>query len=156
MSKINDNVLFDPFSVEIEESVEISEILDYTDILVEVSRALVNYRKTQSLTQKQLSKILNMKQSMISKLESGEYNATLKMLLKISYTLEKDSSLFLDIIENIKKVLIRKKQYNEINLNKDYIYKVMNNNTKTYYFKDYTLINFEKQKNELNYSYKIC
>lgn len=156
MSKINDNVLFDPFSVEIEESVEISEVLDYTDILVEVSRALVNYRKTQSLTQKQLSKILNMKQSMISKLESGEYNATLKMLLKISYTLEKDSSLFLDIIENIKKVLIRKKQYNEINLNKDYIYKVMNNNTKTYYFKDYTLINFEKQKNELNYSYKIC
>ena len=130
--------------------------MDYTDILVEVSRALVNYRKKQSLTQKQLSKILNMKQSMISKLESGEYNATLKMLLKISYTLEKDSSLFLDIIENIKKVLIRKKQYNEINLNKDYIYKVMNNNTKTYYFKDYTLINFEKQKNELNYSYKIC
>lgn len=155
MSKINDNVLFDPFSVEIEESDEISEALDYTDILVEVSRALVNYRKKQSLTQKQLSKILNMKQSMISKLESGEYNATLKMLLKISYTLEKDSSLFLDIIENIKKVLIRKKQYNEINLNKDYIYKVMNNNTKTYYFKDYTLINFEKQKNELNYSYKI-
>lgn len=156
MSKINDNVLFDPFSVEIEESDEISEALDYTDILVEVSRALVNYRKKQSLTQKQLSKILNMKQSMISKLESGEYNATLKMLLKISYTLEKDSSLFLDIIENIKKVLIRKKQYNEINLKKDYIYKVMNNNTKTYYFKDYTLINFEKQKNELNYSYKIC
>lgn len=156
MSKINDKVLFDPFSVEIEESLEISEALDYTDILVEVSRALVNYRKTQSLTQEQLSKILNMKQSMISKLESGEYNATLKMLLKISYTLEKDSSLFLDIIENIKKVLIRKKQYNEINLKKDYIYKVMNNNTKTYYFKDYTLINFEKQKNELNYSYKIC
>ena len=81
MSKINDNVLFDPFSVEIEESDEISEALDYTDILVEVSRALVNYRKKQSLTQKQLSKILNMKQSMISKLESGEYNATLKMLL---------------------------------------------------------------------------
>ena len=98
MSIINDNVLVDPFSVKIEESDEISEALDYTDILVEVSRALGNY---------------------------------------------------------IKKVLIRKKQYNEINLNKDYIYKVMNNNTKTYYFKDYTLINFEKQKNELNYSYKI-
>ena len=96
-----------------------------------------------------------MKQSKISKLESGEYNATLKMLLKISYTLEKDSSLFLDIIENIKKVLIRKKQYNEINLNKDYIYKVMNNNTKTYYFKDYTLINFEKQKNEYGKQYRL-
>lgn len=153
------DVWFDPFSVEIEESTKVSEILDYSDIISEISKALINYRKVNSLTQLQLSKILNMKQSMVSKLESGEYNATLKMLLKISYILENDSSFFIEIIENIRKLLIRKKQFNEVNSNKDYSYKMSNDNKKIYCNNYYIIMDFDEKNNseskELKYSYKI-
>lgn len=114
MSDIDKNGLFDPYSIEIEESPEISEILNYSDILAEIARALVNYRNKNKLTQKDLAKKLNMNQSMISKLESGRYNATLKMLLKISYDLEKSPYLFIKILENIKNVLEYKEEYKNV------------------------------------------
>ena len=133
MSKIKESNLFDPYSIEIEESEKLSEILDYTDILAEIAKALKNYRKSNSLTQKQLANYLKVNQSMISKLESGEYNATFKMLLNISYALEKNSNLFIEVIENILKVLTVKYQYNYININNKYYYKIKNDK-KDYYF----------------------
>lgn len=133
MSKIKESNLFDPYSIEIEESEKLSEILDYTDILAEIAKALKNYRKSNSLTQKQLANYLKVNQSMISKLESGEYNATFKMLLNISYALEKNSNLFIEVIENILKVLTVKYQYNYININNKYNYKIKNDK-KDYYF----------------------
>lgn len=152
-----ENILFDPFSEEIEESTKVSEILDYSDIISEISKSLINYRKINNLTQLQLAKILNMKQSMVSKLESGEYNATLKMLLKISYILENDSSFFIEIIENIRRLLIKKKQFNELKCNKDYNFKILNNNS-VMHCDNYYIINFYENDNleskELKYSYK--
>lgn len=114
MEKINKNNLFDPYSVEIEESSEINEILNYSDILAEIAKTIIEYRNEHDLTQKDLAKKLNMNQSMISKLESGRYNATLKMLLKISYDLEKSPYLFIKILENIKNVLEYKEEYKNV------------------------------------------
>lgn len=118
--------LFDPYSVDIKESTEINELLDYTDILVEIAKELINYRKKNNLTQKELAEKLNMNQTMISKLESGNYNATFKMLLKISYSLEKNSNIFLEILQKIRTNLIEKENYKNKKLNIVYKYQMEN------------------------------
>ena len=118
--------LFDPYSVDIKESTEINELLDYTDVLVEIAKELINYRKKNNLTQKELAEKLNMNQTMISKLESGNYNATFKMLLKISYSLEKNSNIFLEILQKIRTNLIEKENYKNKKLNIVYKYQLEN------------------------------
>lgn len=57
------------------------------DILVAISLRIINYRIDNKLTQKQLAVKLNISQSMVSKLESGEYNPTIEQLWKISKAL---------------------------------------------------------------------
>ncbi len=118
--------LFDSYSVDIKESTEINELLDYTDVLVEIAKELINYRKKNNLTQKELAEKLNMNQTMISKLESGNYNATFKMLLKISYSLEKNSNIFLEILQKIRTNLIEKENYKNKKLNIVYKYQMEN------------------------------
>lgn len=52
----------------------------YYDILGNISRALVDYRIAHDLNQKQLSRILGVTQSMVSKYESGDYNISIRAL----------------------------------------------------------------------------
>ena len=111
------STLFDPYSVDIQEDSKINEILDYTDILVEIAKELINYRKKNNLTQKQLANKLNVNQTMVSKLESGNYNVTFKTLLKISYKLEENSDIFLETLQNIRKILIEKENYKNKKMN---------------------------------------
>lgn len=107
------NIVFDPYEMDIIEKAHINELMDYSVIISEIANALIKYRQSLQITQKQLAKELNMRQSMISKLESGDYNPTFKMLLKISYKLEKNSNFFLDVIENIRKRIEKTIQYKE-------------------------------------------
>lgn len=60
------------------------KMFELDDILYDISIKIFDYRKAKGWTQKQLSEKLSIKQSMVSKLESGEYNPTIEQLWKIS------------------------------------------------------------------------
>ncbi len=154
MKKVDKKGLFDPYSIEIEESSEVNEILNYSDILTEIARTLIDYRNKNKLTQEDLAKKLNMNQSMVSKLESGRYNATFKMLLKISYTLEKNSHLFLKIIEDIRNVLEYKEEYKNIMSIGKYKCKLDYNISNIYLFNNKNKSIYEK-KITCNQEYKL-
>jgi len=53
-------------------------------ILCSISIKILNYRINEGLTQKEFSEKLGIKQTKLSKLESGEYNYTIKILWEIS------------------------------------------------------------------------
>ena len=56
-------------------------------MLVDISCEFIKYRASNNLTQKELAEKLGMTQAMISKLESGDYNPTVKMLFEIAQKL---------------------------------------------------------------------
>ena len=57
--------------------------IEYNEILFIISKELVNYRDQNNLKQEDLAKKLDMSQVMISKMESGKYNYTIKGLVKL-------------------------------------------------------------------------
>ncbi|MFV9567119.1 helix-turn-helix domain-containing protein [Thermoanaerobacter mathranii] len=54
------------------------------DILYDISMKIFEFRVKNNWTQKQLAEKLGITQSMVSKLESGQYNPTVEQLWKIS------------------------------------------------------------------------
>lgn len=100
--EINYDELMSFDDVEIKQDTsKIDEILEYEEILFEISESLKKYRRENNLTQKQLAKTLEFDQVMISKLESGNYNPTFKQLHKISRKLTNSADLFIKVLENI-------------------------------------------------------
>lgn len=94
--------LFDANKINIKEDVSnIDEVLEYEQILLSISKAIIEYRKENKLTQNQLAEILGVNQVMISKLERGNYNPTIKLLYDISRQLTQSSNLFIDILRDI-------------------------------------------------------
>lgn len=99
---INYDELLDYTDIEPDkETSKIDEIIEYEEILFEISKCLKKYREDNNLTQKQLAKLLDVDQVMISKLESGNYNPTFKQLHKISRKLNNSAKLFIEVLENI-------------------------------------------------------
>ncbi len=136
--KVNEKYLFDANSIEITDDVSnIDNVLEYEQILLSISKSLINYRKENNLTQENLAKSLKVKQAMISKIERGTYNPTLKLLYTISRSLTKSSDLFINILKDIIKNLYKSKnidytmQYKKIETysnRKDNITYVVNEN----------------------------
>ena len=132
--KINYNELLDFTNVEIKgDTSKIDEILEYEEILLEISKCIKEYRKERGLSQKEFARLLDMDQAMISKLESGDYNPTFKQLHKISRILTNSASLFVRVLEDIIKsinemytvsynVTLQKEEYSKDD-NIIYIYK---------------------------------
>ena len=60
------------------------EKFELDDILYDVSMKIFEFRIKNNLTQKQLAEKLGITRSMVSKLESGQYNPTVEQLWKIS------------------------------------------------------------------------
>lgn len=100
--KIKEEKLFDANGYEITDDVSaIDEVLEYEQILLSVSKSIINYRKNNNLTQKELANSLNINQAMISKIERGTYNPTLKILYTFSRKLTKSSNFFINILKDI-------------------------------------------------------
>lgn len=57
------------------------------DIYYKISTAIFKYRVKHDLSQKKLAQKLGVTQSMVSKLESGDYNYTIEQLWKVSQKL---------------------------------------------------------------------
>lgn len=68
--------------------------MEYNDILFLISKSFVEYRDKNNLTQMDLAKKLNVKQAMISKIESGKYNPSIKFLVYIWNILSDDNNNF--------------------------------------------------------------
>lgn len=80
---------------------KIESILEYEEILLCISKRIYAYRKENNMTQNDLAKLLNVKQEMISKLESGHYNPTFKLIHDISKKIDNTNNLFIQILQDI-------------------------------------------------------
>lgn len=74
---------------------ELSKLLSVEDIriatiLSEISNAISSARIKKKMNQKELSSFLNMSQSMVSKLESGDYNFTIESMVNVLTALDID------------------------------------------------------------------
>ena len=85
------------------------EDLQITELLATISAKIVNERLSRKMNQKEFGELLNVSQSMISKLESYEYNPTIKTL----FLLAKKLGLELEI------KLEKEKAYKEIELKRN-------------------------------------
>lgn len=132
--KININNLFDANQVKIKEDVSnIDNVLEYEQILLSISKAIIKYRRENKLSQTELAKILNVNQVMISKLESGNYNPTIKLLHTISRKLTNSSNLFIDLLKDIITNLYKSKNIEYTMQFKKYeTYKYKTNDNVTY------------------------
>lgn len=61
-----------------------SELFELDNMLVDIASTIINYRVNNNLSQIDLAKKLGYSQSMISKLESGDYNPSIGQLWKLS------------------------------------------------------------------------
>ena len=135
--KINEKNLFDANSVAITEDVsKIDEVLNYEEILLSISKSIMNYRKTNHLTQEKLAHKLKMDQTMISKIERGNYNPTIKLLYTISVKLTKSTDLFIDVLKDIIRSLYKSKNI-KYQLYETYEYMNNQSNGKVTYLKKY-------------------
>ncbi len=96
----------------------VKEILDLNEISFSISDIILQYRKANNLTQKDLAKKLKITQSAMSKIESGNFNFTFKQIYEMSKKLTNSSDMFKDILKDILKQLDAVDIVSE-NLNKD-------------------------------------
>lgn len=80
-----------------EEFVDEDDILS-AQILSHISSEIVKYRIDKKMSQKEFASFLDVSQSMISKIESGDYNFTIKKLVELCNKM--DLSLTIDIKNN--------------------------------------------------------
>lgn len=70
--------------------------LNLIGVMTDISAALINYRADNSLSQKELAEKLECSQAMVSKIESGDYNFTLRKLFDVVNKLGGRVSLEID------------------------------------------------------------
>ncbi len=82
---------------------ELLKEIEYNEILFIISKELVNYRDENKLKQEDLAKKLNVSQVMVSKMESGKYNYTIKTLVNLWNNLSSEKINFGEIL--LKKII---------------------------------------------------
>ncbi len=117
----------------------------YSVLSFAVTETLVNYRKENGVSQKEMAKILGVSQARISKIEAGN-NITLKMLCDINDKLEtKEYSFILSALENMKKraeVLYNKSYYIEVTEEDNTKIEIVNNNIEHHYINEFDNVSY--------------
>lgn len=67
-----------------DENEEVIQELNVSEMLVDIACEFIKYREMYGMTQGQLAEKLDITQAMVSKLESGDYNPTVRMLYEIA------------------------------------------------------------------------
>ena len=99
---------------------ELLERIEYKEILFILSKEIIEYREKYNLKQIDLAKKLNMSQVMISKMESGKYNFTIKSLVNLWNKLSTDKFNFgAKLLENIYKKVVKNYISIRVELNKN-------------------------------------
>lgn len=135
---------------EIKENPEIDSIIEKEEILYTISEFIIKYREENEITQTELAEKLKVNQSMIAKLESGNYNATFNMIHEISRKLSNSSEIFIKILENMIKAVKNVTEKSYINENKpsQYIYSQKNNVVQFQKYSNKNIKNGEKKYGE--------
>ena len=126
---------------------EINAILEEEEMLYAISESIINYRKNNNLSQKELAKKLNVNQTMISKLESGTYNPTFIKIQQICRKLTDSPEMFIEILENIEKAIKRvtQKSYVVDSKPQEYVYSKKSNVIE---FSKYKIVNINAKNGE--------
>jgi len=90
---INKEQLVDAKSIFDESDEKFKKELEIELLLVNIASEFINYRISKSISQKELAKMLDITQAMVSKLESGDYNPSVKFLCEVSQKLGWDISI---------------------------------------------------------------
>lgn len=77
---------------------ELLEEIEYNEVLFIISKEVLNYRDKNNLKQEDLAKKLNITQVMVSKIESGRYNFTIRFLVNLWNKLSDDKCNFGEIL----------------------------------------------------------
>ncbi|MGN1327882.1 MAG: helix-turn-helix domain-containing protein [Clostridia bacterium] len=94
---------------------ELLKEIEYNEILLIISKELVKYRDENKLKQEDLAKKLDMSQVMISKMESGKYNYTIKSLVNLWNNLSTEKINFgANLLSKIYNKIV--KNYNSIKI----------------------------------------
>ncbi len=135
---------------EIKENPEIDSIIEKEEILYTISEFIIKYREENEITQTELAEKLKVNQSMIAKLESGNYNATFNKIHEISRKLSNSSEIFIKILENMIKAVKNVTEKSYINENKpsQYIYSQKNNVVQFQKYSNKNIKNGEKNYGE--------
>ena len=112
-----------------------------SDILCMLSNRIIKYRLDHNMTQKQFAKYLNVGQSMISKIESENYNFSIAMIVKIFTRL--GLKLEVNIIEKETNI---NEQIKDINETTYHNIPDNDSNTKTSYVFDSNKVNYGSKK----------
>lgn len=135
---------------------EVQEILELNEIFYSISKMIIEYRKEHEITQTELAKILNVNQTMISKIESGKYNPTVKQIYKISRKLTGHADMFKDtlreILRNLEEVecvinAYLKEDNNSVEYSYTEIYNNSKDNNKVIYINEYYINNKGEMEN---------
>ena len=87
------SVSFSEVKQELLNDVRVQEEYDKLQPRYEIINQIVRVRQQKNMTQEQLAELIGTKKSNISRLESGKYNPSLEMLIKIAQALGKTLKL---------------------------------------------------------------
>lgn len=94
---------------------ELLKEIEYNEILLIISKELIKYRDDNKLKQEDLARKLGISQVMVSKMESGKYNYTIKSLVNLWNNLSTVKINFgANLLNKIYNIIVR--NYNSIKI----------------------------------------